>query len=237
MIFTTLVAGFVLVPFMVDRRLAATAVGRLRAVLRLRGAPVRVLGPRLGRPRARRHVHPLRRRARAVRLHPRARGDRRPAVAWIARRRPAWDAGPGLADLRRRGGRVRGRCARSPGRSLVHADWAGRQARFETVAAALDAAGAADTDRVMSIDASGTKYWTGLGRRRPRQRPARARSRRSPGPTTSAGSSSTADEAVAAGRADPRRPAAGLGRRAGHDRRADPVAARASTRSEPGARS
>jgi hypothetical protein len=32
-----------------------------------------------------------------------------------------------------------------------------------SVAGALDRAGAPATDRVMSIDASGTKYWTGRG--------------------------------------------------------------------------
>ena len=84
------------------------------------------------------------------------------AVAWIARRRPAWDADQasrifvgaaiGFAVL----------CTVA-GSLAVHADWAGRQARFETIANALEAAGAKPTDRVMSIDASGTKYWTGLG--------------------------------------------------------------------------
>ncbi len=84
------------------------------------------------------------------------------AIAWIARRRPAWDADQasrvfvgaaiGFAVL----------CTVA-GSLAVHADWAGRQARFETVANALEAAGAKPTDRVMSIDASGTKYWTGLG--------------------------------------------------------------------------
>jgi len=84
------------------------------------------------------------------------------SVAWIARRRPAWDADQasrifvgaaiGFAVL----------CTVA-GSLAVHADWAGRQARFETIASALQSAGAKPTDRVMSIDASGTKYWTGLG--------------------------------------------------------------------------
>ena len=35
--------------------------------------------------------------------------------------------------------------------------------KFVAVADALDRAGASMTDRVMSIDASGTKYWSGRG--------------------------------------------------------------------------
>ena len=58
------------------RRLGAPALDGLRAVLRLRRDPVRVLGARLGRPRAGRHVHPFGGRARAVRLHPGARRAR-----------------------------------------------------------------------------------------------------------------------------------------------------------------
>ncbi len=83
-------------------------------------------------------------------------------VAWIAKRRPRWDADSatrvfvgaavGFAIL----------CAVA-GSLAVHGTWQGRVDRFETVADALDQAGAGPTDRVMSIDASGTKYWTGRG--------------------------------------------------------------------------
>ena len=41
--------------------------------------------------------------------------------------------------------------------------WDESRARFVRVAEALDAANAASTDRVMSIDAAGTKYWSGRG--------------------------------------------------------------------------
>ena len=41
--------------------------------------------------------------------------------------------------------------------------WSARRDDFLAVAAALDAAGAPASDRVMSIDASGTRYWTGHG--------------------------------------------------------------------------
>ncbi len=84
------------------------------------------------------------------------------AIAWVARRRPAWDAetasrffvgaAVGFAVL----------CT-VVGSLVVHANWAKRAERFRAVAATLDAAGAPVTDRVMSIDASGTRYWTGRG--------------------------------------------------------------------------
>ncbi len=43
----------------------------------------------------------------------------------------------------------------------VHATWAEKRDRMQAVASALDAAGAPADDRLMSIDASGYKYWTG----------------------------------------------------------------------------
>ncbi len=46
---------------------------------------------------------------------------------------------------------------------FVHQVWSDSRAKFQEVAAALDAAGAPATDRVMSIDASGTLHWTGRG--------------------------------------------------------------------------
>jgi hypothetical protein len=84
------------------------------------------------------------------------------ATAWIARRRKGWDAGTasrvfvtGLVGL--------GVVAAAVGSVTVHGGWAVKRDRFLAVAGALDAAGAASTDRVMSIDASGTRYWTGHG--------------------------------------------------------------------------
>ena len=52
---------------------------------------------------------------------------------------------------------------RSSGPLFVHGVWADSRAKFQQVATALDAASAPATDRVMSIDAAGTKYWTGRG--------------------------------------------------------------------------
>jgi hypothetical protein len=53
--------------------------------------------------------------------------------------------------------------AASAGALFVHAEWAGNRSKFQRVGAALDEAGAPETARVMSIDAAGTKYWTGRG--------------------------------------------------------------------------
>jgi hypothetical protein len=84
------------------------------------------------------------------------------AVAWIGSRRARWDtteatrvfvgAAIGFAGF-----------AAVAGSMLVHASWERRAAQFREVAAALDRAGAEITDRVMSIDAAGTRYWTGRG--------------------------------------------------------------------------
>ncbi|HET7028590.1 MAG TPA: glycosyltransferase family 39 protein [Candidatus Limnocylindrales bacterium] len=84
------------------------------------------------------------------------------AAGWVAARRRRWSA--------EGAGRVFGAAAIAfalvvgVGGSLsVHATWSDAAFRFRQVAAALEAAGAAPDDRVMSIDASGTKYWTGHG--------------------------------------------------------------------------
>ena len=84
------------------------------------------------------------------------------AVAWIAARRRTWNvesatrvftaAAVGFGVVAAIGGAV-----------FVTAVWSSRAAEFREVAAALDAAGAGADDRVMSIDASGTKYWSGRG--------------------------------------------------------------------------
>jgi 4-amino-4-deoxy-L-arabinose transferase-like glycosyltransferase len=83
-------------------------------------------------------------------------------VAWVAARRRTWDraaaervftsAAVGFAVV-----------AGIAGSITTQAVWAGRRADFQSVGAALDTAGAPATDRVMSIDASGTRYWTGHG--------------------------------------------------------------------------
>ena len=83
-------------------------------------------------------------------------------IAWIARRRSSWEvqratrfftlAALGFAVIAAVGGTM-----------TTHAAWRARADEHRFAAAALDAAGAAITDRVMSIDASGTKYWSGRG--------------------------------------------------------------------------
>ncbi len=84
------------------------------------------------------------------------------AVAWIAARRPAWDRETATriftgATLAFAG------VAALFGSLFVHAVWESSRDKFVAVADALDRAGASKTDRVMSIDASGTQYWTGRG--------------------------------------------------------------------------
>ncbi len=84
------------------------------------------------------------------------------AVAWIAHRRPTWQPAPAT--------RIFTTAAVAfavlvgvAGSAFVHQVWGERRERGRAVAAALDAAGASPSDRVMSIDAAGTRYWTGRG--------------------------------------------------------------------------
>jgi hypothetical protein len=84
------------------------------------------------------------------------------SVGWVASRRSAWDP---ASATRIFSGAVVGfalLCA-VVGSLYVHAVWETRRTAAVAVASTLDAAGAASTDRVMSIDAASTKYWTGRG--------------------------------------------------------------------------
>jgi hypothetical protein len=84
------------------------------------------------------------------------------AVGWVAGRRRSWD--PGAATRTFVGATLAFAAVVAVfGSMFVHQVWADSRAKFMAVAAALDRAGAPMTDRVMSIDASGTKYWTGRG--------------------------------------------------------------------------
>jgi hypothetical protein len=84
------------------------------------------------------------------------------AVAWIAARRPRWDATTasrlfvaaaiGFAAIAAVGGTL-----------TVHARWREERVQRQMLAAALDASGAPRSDRLMSIDASGYRYHTGRG--------------------------------------------------------------------------
>jgi hypothetical protein len=83
-------------------------------------------------------------------------------IGWVAARRPSWNQEVAL--------RVFGGAAIAFGVVLavvgalaVHTTWATRRDQANEVAGALDAAGAPQADRVMSIDAAGTRYWTGHG--------------------------------------------------------------------------
>jgi hypothetical protein len=83
-------------------------------------------------------------------------------VAWLAARRRTWD--PAVATGVFQGAAVVFAIGAAViGSWFVHESWALRRDRFVTVASALDGAGAATSDRVMSIDAAGTRYWSGRG--------------------------------------------------------------------------
>jgi hypothetical protein len=83
-------------------------------------------------------------------------------IAWIAARRPAWHEASatrvftGAALVFAIGTALFGT-------AFVHNAWAESRDKFLRVGQALEGAGASATDRVMSIDAAGTKYWTGHG--------------------------------------------------------------------------
>jgi len=83
-------------------------------------------------------------------------------VAWIAARRPRWNREAATRVFC--GAAVAlGIVASVFGTLVVDAGWnAKREARL-TLAAALDQAGVAPDDRLMTIDASGFKYFTGHG--------------------------------------------------------------------------
>lgn len=84
------------------------------------------------------------------------------AVGWMARRRRTWDreqasrlfVGATVAFVA---------IIAVSGSFTVHAGWDAKRERMQSVATALDTAGAPTTDRLMSIDASGYRYWTGRG--------------------------------------------------------------------------
>ncbi len=81
-------------------------------------------------------------------------------VGWVAARRRSWR--PGQATRVFAAAAVGFGVLAAVGGSLaVHASWSEKRERMQAVAAALDAAGAPADDRLMSIDASGYRYWTG----------------------------------------------------------------------------
>ena len=81
-------------------------------------------------------------------------------IAWLAARRRGWDVAQASRVFA--GGAVAfGVLAAGFGAVTVHATWDDKRQRMQAVGAALDAAGAPASDRVMSIDAAGYRYWTG----------------------------------------------------------------------------
>lgn len=84
------------------------------------------------------------------------------AVAWVASRRRTWDVR--VASRAFTGATLAfAVVAATVGSLFVHEVWAARTDDFRAVAAAIDGAGGSATDRVMSIDAAGTRYWSGRG--------------------------------------------------------------------------
>ena len=84
------------------------------------------------------------------------------AAGWVATRRRSWDAG--------RASRVFGGAAFAfalvvglAGTLSIHITWDRGRQELMDVATALDEAGSPPSDRVMSIDAASTRYWTGHG--------------------------------------------------------------------------
>lgn len=84
------------------------------------------------------------------------------AVAWLARRRSSWR--PDSAERLFVGATVVFAAVMTiAGSVIVHASWTTNRDERVAVAAALDDTGVPTTDRLMSIDASGYRYWTGRG--------------------------------------------------------------------------
>ncbi len=82
------------------------------------------------------------------------------AVGWIAARRRGWEVA--AASRVFIGGAVTfAVLAAIAGTASAHAAWDTKRQTMQAVGAALDTAGAPVSDRVMSIDASGYRYWTG----------------------------------------------------------------------------
>ena len=84
------------------------------------------------------------------------------SVSWIAARRERWDA-ERASRVFVTGAVVFGVVTAVWGSSTVHASWDEKRQRFLALNEAIALARLDPTDRVMSIDASGTKYWTGHG--------------------------------------------------------------------------
>ena len=158
-LFAVLIAALVLVPFLVIgawrlRREAQFAAAFVYAVLLLAFCtilvPIHVPGGQL--------VHA------AVGLGPHtyvlALEGAAVVAAWIAGRRPGRNP-DGITRLFV--GALVAICVATAVWSVrdVQAGWATQAAQARTTASALDAAGAGATDRVMSIDAAGVKYWSG----------------------------------------------------------------------------
>ena len=207
--------AFVLAPFMVIGGWARRRSTDFGPFFALRRAPVRVLARSSRRSTCRAGRSSTRRsRSRRTPTSSRSRGSRSPS--------PGSPRGgrPGTRPRRRAvfvGAVVGLRRRRAPSSAslVVHADWDGQRERAcRPSPTALDRPGAPPT-RPRDVDrrVRRPQYWTGHGGVVLVNDPLETIERGRRAPTTSAGSSSTASDSVAAVDADPRRrPAAGLGR-------------------------
>ncbi len=84
------------------------------------------------------------------------------AVGWVAARRASWSREP--AERLFAGAAVAfGAVMTVAGTAIVHGTWDVKRDERVAVTRALDEAGVPATDRLMSIDAAGYRYWTGRG--------------------------------------------------------------------------
>jgi hypothetical protein len=84
------------------------------------------------------------------------------AVGWVAARRRAWRE-PGAGRIFVTAAVAFTAMAAIVGSLAVHGQWDDRRDRMTSVDRSLDAAGATSSDRLMSIDAAGYRYWSGRG--------------------------------------------------------------------------
>jgi hypothetical protein len=84
------------------------------------------------------------------------------AVAWVAARRRSWDA-PSATRFFTVAAVGFAVASAAWAAAVTHATWLYRREDFQFVARGLEDAGAVPGERVMSIDAAGTRYWTGHG--------------------------------------------------------------------------
>ena len=213
MIYTTLVAGFVLAPFMVIGGWARRRSLDFGPFFLYAGLLFALLDAGLGGARAGRHVHPLGGGPRAPRLHPRPRGHRRGRRPGSLRRRPRLGCRGRHAPSSRSRRSPSRSSPRPPGPLFVHRSWTRQpgQVPSRSPPPSTRPARRRPTGSCPST-LGGRQVLDRPWRRRPRQRPADT-IETSRAPTTSTGSCSIARTASSRSRRSSRRRPPGLARR------------------------